>query len=263
MKIHEQFIKGKKDSPDLCEDGYIITPAFVAVADGVTSKDGGLFGGKTGGRAAMEKALAAVREFPADIDANEAFERINSAIGTLYGDADDITASACVIIYSAARSEVWSVGDCRCIIGGTLFEHEKEFDRIVSDMRSLVLCLCRLTGAGEKELLEKDMGREFILPVLRQEHLLGNSDAQFGFPVLDGRSFHGMGIEKHTVTRGELVVLASDGYPFLETTLLESEKELERVLKENPLCDLEYRSTKGVMPGSTSFDDRTYISFTA
>ena len=33
------------------------------------------------------------------------------------------------------------------------------------------------------------------------------------------------------------------------------------VLRDNPLCDEDYISTKGLKPGNASFDDRTYLKF--
>jgi hypothetical protein len=33
------------------------------------------------------------------------------------------------------------------------------------------------------------------------------------------------------------------------------------VLRDNPLCDEGYISTKGLKPGNASFDDRTYLKF--
>ena len=55
------------------------------------------------------------------------------------------------------------------------------------------------------------------------------------------------------------IVLASDGYPVLKRTLAESERELERIINNDPLCINLYKATKGVMQGYKSFDDRTYI----
>ena len=60
---------------------------------------------------------------------------------------------------------------------------------------------------------------------------------------------------------GDEIVLASDGYPYLKESLEESERLLKAELTNNPLCDREYRSTKGKAEDNISFDDRTYIRF--
>lgn len=68
------------------------------------------------------------------------------------------------------------------------------------------------------------------------------------------------------------IILASDGYPELKSTLEESEQALHKILEEDPLLFRQFKSTKGkiVKPpsfgdhsskktGATSFDDRTYV----
>jgi glycerophosphoryl diester phosphodiesterase len=57
------------------------------------------------------------------------------------------------------------------------------------------------------------------------------------------------------------VVLASDGYPFLEPTLEASEHRLEWQRKNDPLNIGEFKATKAFSIGNNSFDDRAYIRF--
>lgn len=261
MKILEQFIMGKKEDQSLCEDGLFINDDFIAVFDGVTSKSSRTFGGKTGGRAAMEKAVEAMSDMPFDIEAKELFEKINSAVLSLYNGEPTGEAAVCAIVYSRHKKQVWSVGDCQCRINSQYYSHEKKIDILLSDIRSLVLELARLEDATNEELIKNDIGREFIMPILKKQHLLANSDSPFGFILLDGSPFNSEKIEIHPVNEGDTVVLASDGYPFLYNSFEQCEKELERVVKENPLCDKDYKSTKGIMPGNKSFDDRTFIKF--
>ena len=59
----------------------------------------------------------------------------------------------------------------------------------------------------------------------------------------------------------QVVVLASDGYPYLLPSLLETENALASVIKEDPLCFRRFKSVKGVGPGNISFDDRAYLKF--
>ena len=56
--------------------------------------------------------------------------------------------------------------------------------------------------------------------------------------------------------------MATDGYPKLYDTLEKSEEYLAHILEYDPLCFQEYKSTKGLQKGNSSFDDRTYIKFT-
>ena len=65
----------------------------------------------------------------------------------------------------------------------------------------------------------------------------------------------------HSVESNSQIILSSDGYPKLFTTLQESEEYLFSVLKDDPLLYKKYKSTKGFMKGQNSFDDRAFISF--
>ncbi len=55
------------------------------------------------------------------------------------------------------------------------------------------------------------------------------------------------------------IVLASDGYPFLRQSLTESEQCLADLLQRDPLLFRDYKSTKGLVAGNASFDDRAYV----
>lgn len=58
------------------------------------------------------------------------------------------------------------------------------------------------------------------------------------------------------------IVLASDGYPFLCSTLAESERRLQQQRIADPLnMGPDFQATKGFHPDNLSFDDRSYIRF--
>ncbi len=261
MEIIEKSIIGKSTDQSLCEDGLFISEDFIAVIDGVTAKSPEFFNGKTGGRAAMESILKTLEKVDKNITKNDLFKILNEHISELYNISPDGRASACAIIYSKAYNEIWCCGDCQCLINNTLYLNEKEIDSIFSKARALVLEIALLQGKTEDELLENDIGREFIKPILETQHLFENSNNQFAYEVLNGKNLRYDLIKTYKVNTGDTVVLASDGYPVLKNTLEESENELKKVIKENPLCNKAYLSTKGVKKGNMSFDDRTYIKF--
>jgi len=261
MKIVEKSIIGKATDQSLCEDGLFISDDFIAVVDGVTAKSPELFSGKTGGRAAMEKILTTLKTTEKDINKDDLFKLLNKSVGELYKISLKGRASACAIIYSKAHNEIWCCGDCQCIINDKLFLNEKEIDFVTSKVRALVLEIALLKGKTEAELLENDIGREFIKQLIDNQYLFENSNNQFAYEVLNGKALRYDLIKTYKVNSGDTVVLASDGYPVLKSTLEESENELKKVLKENPLCNKGYLSTKGVSKGNLSFDDRTYIKF--
>lgn len=262
MEIIEDFICGKKVEDLKNEDFLHITNDFIAVVDGVSAKNGRLFDGVTGGRRAAEKVCEAIVVLDKKACAEEAVEKITQAVAELYEENEPKGAAAAgAIIFSRARNEIWSVGDCQCLINGELFSHEKEIDRINSDMRALVLGMAKREGKTQEELLQKDVGREFIMPILENQHIFANKTGRFSYGVLNGTPVPDEHIIIHKVKAGDEIVLASDGYPYLKETLEESEKLLKEELINNPLCDGEYRSTKGKAEDNISFDDRTYIRF--
>ncbi len=262
MRILEKFIKGKALDEKLCEDALFYNEDFIVVADGVTAKDKILFNGETGGRAAARLICEAAADFEYDIDVYSATRILTKKVRELCEESKEGgSAAASVIIYSEYRKEIWSIGDCQCIINSEFYPHNKEIDRIVSDMRSLVLEMSRGKGATDEELTRNDPGREFILPVIKNQQIFANTMGRFSYGVINGASVPAEHIVVHKVKKGDEIVLASDGYPELCITLEESEEKLRKELKINPLCDGEYRSTKGLQKNCTSFDDRTYVRF--
>ena len=88
------------------------------------------------------------------------------------------------------------------------------------------------------------------------------TELQYSFPVFDGTPIDPTKVKVFTVPAGTEVILASDGYPEVFPTLAQSETHLHRLLDSDPMCMHENISTKGIIPGNLSFDDRAYIRFT-
>lgn len=260
MKIIEKFIMGKQEDQALCEDKLVVTESFIAVIDGVTSKSTRSFGGKTGGIAAAEAVVNEITKFPCDITLKCAVSRMTQAVAALYNSGEERgSAAAGVIILSLFRNEIWSIGDCQCIINGEKHLHEKKIDILLSQKRAETLEKAVANGVTEEELLENDIGREKILPILKEQHKYANATGEFGYAVINGTPVPEELIVTYRVNKGDTIVLASDGYPVLCDTLSESEKLLAEEIKNNPLCYKSYKSTKGLKQNQISFDDRTYI----
>lgn len=174
--VEECFLKGKKN-PESNEDGILVTPFFAAVIDGATAKSDFELNGKKTGRLAMELTLEAIREFPEDIEAREAVERITNKIHAFYVEHHltenlkthpEMRFTANGVIYSYARNEVWQIGDCQCIIGDLYSSNEKAIDVIMANARAAFNEVALLNGATIQSLMEQDAGRDFIAPFLRQ-----------------------------------------------------------------------------------------------
>ena len=294
MKIIESSIIGKK-SPEACEDGMVITDDFIAVIDGSTSKTPKhLNPDMKNGRYAMMliseyireelKADALVDDFCQGVTAyiyNKVYEKLGVEERLKEHPEERLTASA--ILYSRTRNEVWMVGDCQAIIAGKLYENGKPYEQEIARKRV--------------ELIEQGLSpaeaRKQIEPLLIEAMLSGQNQT---YTVIDGFPIYQEGVKVVSVSdfcsvqnsvpasysvpasdsvpcsdsvsasgtffvSSSEIVLASDGYPFLEPTLAASEAALAEQIANDPQNIYSFIATKGIVEGNKSFDDRTYIRF--
>lgn len=288
MKIIESCIIGKK-SPEACEDGMVITDDFVAVIDGSTSKTPKhLNPDMKNGRYAMMliseyireelKADALVDDFCQGVTAyiyHKVYEKLGVEERLKEHPEERLTASA--ILYSRTRNEVWMVGDCQAIIDGKLYENGKPYEQEIARKRV--------------ELIEQGLSpaeaRKQIEPLLIEAMLSGQNQT---YTVIDGFPIYREGVKVVSVSdscsvqdsvsasdsvpcsdsvsasgtisvSSSEIVLASDGYPFLEPTLAASEAALAEQIANDPQNIHSFIATKGIVEGNKSFDDRTYIRF--
>ncbi|WOG04054.1 hypothetical protein RJT11_00565 [Segatella copri] len=288
MKIIESSIIGKK-SPEACEDGMVVTDDFIAVIDGSTSKTPKhLNPDMKNGRYAMMliseyireelKADASVDDFCQGVTAyiyNKVYEKLGVEERLKEHPEERLTASA--ILYSRTRNEVWMVGDCQAIIDGKLYENGKPYEQEIARKRV--------------ELIEQGLSpaeaRKQIEPLLIKAMLSGQNQT---YTVIDGFPIYREGVKVVSVSdscsvqdsvpasdsvpcsdsvsasgtisvSSSEIVLASDGYPFLEPTLAASEAALAEQIANDPQNIRSFIATKGIVEGNKSFDDRTYIRF--
>ena len=279
MKIIESNIIGKK-SQETCEDGLVMTDDFIAVIDGSTSKTPKhLSPYMKNGRYAMMliseyirkelKVDASVDDFCQGVSAyiyNKVYEKLGVEKRLKEHPEERLTASA--ILYSRTRNEVWMVGDCQAIIDGKLYENGKPYEEKIARKRV--------------ELIEQGLSpaeaRKQIEPLLIEVMLSGQNQT---YTVIDGFPIYREGVkvvalktkpvsssietyfqeQTKPVSSPNEVVLASDGYPFLEPTLAASEASLAEQIANDPQNIHSFIATKGIVEGNKSFDDRTYIRF--
>jgi hypothetical protein len=270
MKVLEQYLWSKTANPNDCEDGIFVNESFAVVVDGATSKSGTLWDGKKSGQVARDLILNKCSELSGDIDAQSAFLQLDSAITDWYVEHGVLEMmsqnpverpSASVVVYSKKHAEIWMVGDCQVIIDGRLVSNEKKIDQVTADARAAFIEAEILAGASVTDLLAHDTGRDFIQPLLeRQNRFQNRVDAgQFGYETIDGFFAQYPRIRVVPATGAQELVLASDGYPVLTRTLLESEELLASILADDPLLYKKFRSTKGLVKHNTSYDDRAYL----
>ena len=288
MKIIESSIIGKK-SPEACEDGMVVSDDFIAVIDGSTSKtpkhlNPDMKNGKYAMMLISEyireelKADASVDDFCQGVTAyiyNKVYEKLGVEDRLKEHPEERLTASA--ILYSRTRNEVWMVGDCQAIIAGKLYENGKPYEETIARKRV--------------ELIEQGLSpaeaRKQIEPLLIKAMLSGQNQT---YTVIDGFPIYREGVKVVSVSdscsvqdsvptsdsvpcsdsasasgtisvSSSEIVLASDGYPFLEPTLAASEAALAEQIANDPQNIHSFIATKGIVEGNKSFDDRTYIRF--
>lgn len=248
------------------------TLRFVAVIDGATDKSGLLHaGGRTGGRLAAEAVAGAVQDLDPDVDPFTAVEELTHAVSRLrleLGVPEDTTTppSAAVAILSLSRREVWRVGDIHMGVrtGRTLqpYPGEKGVDVATSLARSAYTACLLAAGVDPDEIARDDPGRRFILPLLEAQGALANAPTltPFAYGVVDGSPVPARLVEVLPLpTLSCEVILASDGYLSAAASLSDAEEQLSVSLAKDPLRIGVNRGTKGLRPGASSFDDRTYV----
>ena len=275
MHIIEHYIQAKGSDNFACEDGIVMNSDFIAVVDGATNKSGMKYNGENPGRVARTLALKAIESLDPSIKALDAFNIINDTYRSFYEELGILEQSketpshrctASCVIYSNYYKELWLIGDCMALVDGVSIQFQKEIDSVLANLRSLMINVELSKGATLKDIQEHDSAREYIVPLLMKQAHLQNSDydCEYTYYVLDGISpIQENYIKVVNVPLGaKEIVLSSDGYPQLFPTLKESEEHLSHVLKVDPLCYKEYKSTKGLIKGNTSYDDRAYVRFT-
>jgi glycerophosphoryl diester phosphodiesterase len=266
MEIIEQSCVGKNPRTG-CEDGLVVTPDFVAVIDGSTSKSQyrhSLW--RSNGRQAMTIVARYIRKMPAKTTSEQFLTGVTAEVRRHYRRTmlprlaehpeDRLTCS--VAVYSRLCREVWMVGDCQCLIGGELCDNPKPYEAELAAMRAAEVRRLLAAGTTLDELLRNDTARPVIIPrmleTMRQQNI--------GYSVVDGFHIPRQHVRIITIDfRPWEIVLATDGYPFLCKTLEESERRLNLQRENDPLNIGDFQATKAFHPDNESFDDRTYVRF--
>lgn len=266
-EIIEQYIQGKRKDQSLNEDGLVITENYIAVIDGASSA--APFNGVSGGLLAKNILVKGLSEMKTEDDGFEVIKRLDSLLHEAQKDFPESKLDpakrmyASLVIYSVKDRQIWNYGDCPFLINGTFHQFDKKIDTLNADVRSFITQAELSLGKREEDILRNDVGATFIKTLLNYQPVFANKSCEFGYPILDGYGINKDLFECIDVSDGDEVVLATDGYPKLCGTLEESERELSRILAEDPLCIMnENRAVKGVYDGLDSFDDRCYIRFT-
>ncbi|MBP3789835.1 MAG: hypothetical protein J6I52_09500 [Prevotella sp.] len=271
MNIIEQIIVPK--NPDKkSEDGIVVTNNFIAVIDGSTSKTTrrySLF--RSNGRYAMQLIGKYLRKAPKDISCHQFCTGASRAIARQYKQSDiprliehpEERLTASCIVYSRLRREIWMVGDCQCLLAPlssatptySYYDNPKPYEQELAEQRAAII---KRSSQPHESFLTDDTARAAIIPRMIETMQEQNKS----YAVVDGFVIPEQKVRILTLDfQPWEIILASDGYPFLEPTLEASEQRLAHQRETDPLNIGEFKATKAFVKGNNSFDDRAYIRF--
>ncbi len=270
----DTFIEGKRGPQEnhRCEDGLLHNDHFLVVVDGATDKSGKRYAGnQTGGRVVRGLVLETFAALSPDADKATVVNKINARISAFYAKHPSIDyrkdpiyrLTASLIWYNFSRRELAALGDCKARIDGRRYNHEGFFiDTLTSEVRALAVKALNMPRAA---LLKRDLSQLYIKPLIQAQASYQNNPqapAPLAFWIIDGFPVPQDQISSWRLKRAPaLIELSSDGYPGFprRPKVADYEARLRRILKVDPLCVKECRSTKGLRPGQKSFDDRALL----
>lgn len=268
MRVLEQFTLARADGI-LNEDSLVTTEDCVAVIDGAGDAEGRTWHDRSFGRHAADALGEVVRRLEPSITPADLVSSFSMALANQQDEMarDGYTApwpAANMVLYLNAKRQIVRVGDCTFRIDDHAYNPPpKAFEQVVIDTRRLIMHAGLGAGLDPSEVTD-DIRRVFKR-LYRYQTLCQNTSTRhpYSFAVLDGSRVPDWGIEVFGVSsEAHEIVLASDGYPEIYSTLNETESALARILKTDPHLIGEFSQTKALRPGDRSFDDRTYVRFT-
>jgi len=147
------------------------------------------------------------------------------------------------------------IGDCHCLVGGIYYDNPKPYEEELAEERARII---KQSSEPKEFFLQHDTAREAIIPHMLQTMQQQNKT----YAVIDGFPIPLQHVRIITLDfRPWEIVIASDGYPYLEPTLAASEQRLAFQKKHDPLNIGDFKATKAFADGNNSFDDRSYIRF--
>lgn len=249
----------------MSEDVIGVLDGFVVVLDGVMSKEKVLYGGMTAGRFATEVVMGALRELEHTVTAREAVDlvsaRLQASIVEECGSFPLHPPGCQLAVFSVARCELWRVGDVHLRVNETVFEAPAPpFDAIAAAFRAALLETLLAEGLSPADLIERDVAREALLPLLSRQDLFANdtTEHRLGYGVINGTTVPDRFLSVIPLPRGAEVVMCTDGYLSSRGTLAEAESELQQLLEADPLVFRAHQATRAAVPGG-SFDDRAWV----
>lgn len=263
MNIIEQTIVPKNPAKK-SEDGIVVTPDFIAVIDGSTSKTDRRYSFlHSNGEYAMRLISRYIRRMPKTTTCHQFCVGITEYIRKHYRRSqlqrllehpeERLTASA--IVFSRLNRQLWLIGDCQCLVGNEYYDNPKPYEQELAERRAAII---RQSPTPWDHYLSNDTARTAVIPRMLETMKQQN----VSYAVIDGFPIPEQHVRIVTLDfQPWQIVMASDGYPFLCPTLAESEAKLSEQKSHDPLNIGAFKATKAFVEGNNSFDDRAYIRF--
>lgn len=271
MRIIERFTESKLSRENTCEDGYVLTPDYAVVIDGASAKSNMKIDGVSTGRFIMEVIRQIVPTLTSEHTAVSFIRELESELQQYYMKYDlldkfkeDINTipNASIAVYSKHQSQIWLFGDAQALVDSVAITNTKAVDDLTSIVRRYVNEYHLARGVTVEELVENDLGRDFIAPLLFMQQSFHNTDrdSPFYYSCVDGFDFDENKIVIYDISHStKEIILASDGYPILHPTLSETENYLAQMNDIDQLAIKENMGVKGKYKGLKSYDDRCYL----
>jgi hypothetical protein len=286
MEIIETYLSSKKGNKTGGEDRLILGPNFYGVVDGATDKSGNNWGTeqtpKTGGQvlADIVKSNLEKENTPNNKTLEQKLNLINSQIHSAANTAnidlriENNRADAGFAAYTPKDKCIYHIHDC--VFG--FVKEDGEFEVHTNDKQ-----LDQLTSSIRKQMNEwylsqginpfengKDLGREYIMPMLKNQQTVQNQGFESNEEWMNGipkstvayRTINGFKtqVSKTKIPKGtKEIIISSDGFKTLKPTLQQTLETLKFQLQNDPHCMNELLSTKGLNQNQISFDDMSYI----
>jgi hypothetical protein len=262
FEVLESLCETGKANAQANEDRLVVTEDFAAVIDGSTSS--GPIDGLAGGIVAAETVAATIRSLSAEATAQEfvteATRRLNLRVGAF--DRRLARPSAAAVVWSAARREVWRVGDCHFRIDEVEYNGDKPLDRLAYGFRCAVVRAELALGLTSlEEQLRLPVLEQAFRPLVVVQHAYANlaEDDPLAYGALDGRPVPARFIEVVEAKDAREIVLCSDGFPQPFADLGEGLRALARLKEADPLLIRDYLGSRPFAAGADYFDDTTYL----
>lgn len=269
MRIIEQYTQSKFTTVP-SEDGIVVTEFYAAVTDGATPKSAYKYASdETPGHVASRILTDCIMHLSPQADIIETARSLTRSLQPYTnGIPPQNSPIASAVIYSAARHEIWQIGDCPFATvshDGTLCEYrnEKEIDKVLASWRAAVNNSLLSRGMVKTaDLMTHDNGRVIIQPfITRQLTYQNHPSHRFAYAAVDGRTIPPASLLRcYPIPVGtKEIILASDGFPQLFATLTQTLNHLTHLIHIDPLCTTLLCATKGMTAGANLPDDASYL----